>query len=89
MINKTSIFIITALLAGSAMAASIQPGAHLLKDGTTVHVFADGKMGMENRYGVTVPMKEGEIMQTQDGHKFEMKGNELARTSDLLRQGVD
>lgn len=50
-----------------------------LKDGSTVYVFKDGKMAMENRVGRTVGMKAGQVMETKDGQRIIMIGNELAR----------
>lgn len=50
-----------------------------LKDGTTVYVFKDGKMSMEDRVGRVVGMKPGHVMETKDGQKIIMIGNELAR----------
>jgi len=50
-----------------------------LKDGSTVYVFKDGKMAMEDRLGRTVGMKAGHVMETKDGQKIIMVGNELAR----------
>lgn len=51
----------------------------VLKDGTTVYVFKDGKMAMEDRLGRTVVMKPGQVMQTTDGQTLVMIGNEVAR----------
>lgn len=56
----------------------------LLKDGSTVHIFADGKMGMEDRYGRPVSMAEGHSMTTADGRTVIMKGNEVWRVDQLL-----
>ena len=50
-----------------------------LKDGSTVYVFKDGKMGMEDRLGRVVGMKAGHVMETRDGQRIIMIGNELAR----------
>jgi hypothetical protein len=50
-----------------------------LKDGNTVYVFKDGKMSMEDRLGRTQGMKAGHVMETKDGRKIIMVGNELAR----------
>ena len=36
-------------------------------------------MAMENKYGKSVSMKEGTPMETKDGKKIMMKGNELWR----------
>ncbi|GAB3551906.1 hypothetical protein GCM10027343_36710 [Noviherbaspirillum agri] len=55
-----------------------------LKDGSTVHVFKDGKMGMEDKYGRAVRMKEGQIMETKDGQKIAMVGDEVARLDLIL-----
>ena len=52
-----------------------------LKDGSTVHVFKDGKMAMEDKLGRPFRMKAGEMMQTADGQSIAMKGNEVARLS--------
>lgn len=50
-----------------------------LKDGSTVYVFKDGKMAMEDRLGRVIGMKPGHAMETRDGQKIIMIGNELAR----------
>lgn len=56
-----------------------------LKDGSTVHVFKDGKMAMENKFGRPYRMKAGEVMQTIDGQPMAMKGNEVTRLSNGQR----
>jgi|GEM_PF-1349107 hypothetical protein len=56
-----------------------------LKDGSTVYVFNDGKMGMENKYGHASQMGEGHVMETKDGQTMTMVGNETARTDKVLR----
>ncbi len=55
-----------------------------LKDGSIVYVFKDGKMSMENKIGRVVSMKSGHVMETKDGQKIMMVGNELARL-DLIK----
>ena len=55
-----------------------------LKDGSTVHVFADGKMAMQNQYGRAVFMEPGHVMQTAEGKQIAMNGNEIARLEQLL-----
>ena len=50
-----------------------------LKDGATLYVFQDGKMGMEDKFGRPMYMDEGTAMETPDGQKIVMKGNETAR----------
>ncbi len=55
-----------------------------LKDGSTVYLFKDGKMGMENKMGKAVRMKEGQVMETKDGQKIIMIGDEVARLESIL-----
>lgn len=58
-----------------------------LKDGSTVYLFKDGKMGMENKFGKVVRMKEGHVMETADGQRVIMVGDEVARLDTLLKAG--
>ncbi|MCC4115709.1 CopK family periplasmic copper-binding protein [Aromatoleum toluclasticum] len=55
-----------------------------LKDGSTLHVFADGKMAMEDRYGRPFSMDQGHTMETADGNRIAMQGNEVWRLDSLL-----
>ena len=55
-----------------------------LKDGSTVYLFKDGKMGMEDKYGRASRMGEGHVMETKGGQKITMIGNETARTDNVL-----
>ena len=57
-----------------------------LRDGSTVHVFADGKMAMEDKFGRPAHMAPGHVMETRDGKKIVMKGNEVARLDQLLSE---
>lgn len=57
-----------------------------LKDGTTLYVFKDGKMSMENKYGRVISMEPGHIMETKDGKKIIMIGNEVWRLDELLHK---
>ncbi len=57
-----------------------------LKDGSTVYVFNDGKMAMESKYGRAVRMDPGMVMETKDGQKITMVGDEVARLDSLLWQ---
>jgi Copper resistance protein K len=57
-----------------------------LKDGSTLYVFKDGKMGMEDKFGRAMPMKEGTEMETKDGRKFKMTKDEVARMHELLNK---
>ena len=58
-----------------------------LTDGSTLYVFKDGKMSMEDKYGRPVRMKAGQAMQAKDGQRFTMVGDEVARLQLLQIQG--
>ncbi len=65
---------------GSAFAAETETtGAIELKDGTTVHIYKDGKMAMEDKVGRPQKMPEGTPMETKDGEIIMMQGNEVWR----------
>lgn len=55
-----------------------------LKDGATVHVFADGKMAMEDKFGRATSMADGQAMEASDGRQIIMHGNEVGRLGYLL-----
>ena len=75
---KKLLFVAAAgMFALSAFAADEK--SYELKDGSTVHIFKDGKMGMEDKMGRAARMKEGHVMETKDGQKLMMKGDEVWR----------
>lgn len=82
MYKKLLIAAATGMFALSAFAVDIKnvEKSYQLKDGSTVYIFKDGKMGMEDKYGRAASMKEGQVMETKDGNKIMMKGNEIWRT---------
>lgn len=88
MLKKTLIALATGMVALSAYAvdASKVEKSFELKDGSTVYIFKDGKMGMESKTGQSAHMKEGVIMETKDGQKIMMKGNEIWRMEALLHR---
>lgn len=55
-----------------------------LKNGSTVYIFKDGKMGMEDKVGRATYMEPGHVMETKDGKKIIMNGNEIWRVDELL-----
>ena len=57
-----------------------------LKDGSTVYIFKDGKMGMEDKLGRAVRMKQGQVMEAKDGQKIMMHGDEVMRLDNILHQ---
>ena len=78
-----NVLIAVALSALTASAFAVDMGnvekSLPLKDGTTVYIFKDGKMGMEDKLGRAVRMKQGHVMETKDGQKIIMIGDEVAR----------
>lgn len=85
----TKMIIATALMACGAAAFANQTSTIVnsitLQDGSTVHVFSDGKMAMEDSFGRSVSMKEGQAMQARDGRSIAMVGNETARLDSVRR----
>ena len=57
-----------------------------MKDGSTVFIFKGGKMAMEDKYGRATRMDEGKVMETTDGQKVIMHGDEVSRLSPLLKE---
>ena len=55
-----------------------------LKDGSTVHIFKDGKMAMEDRFGRAVRMEPGHVMEARNGEKIKMQGDEVGRLASIL-----
>lgn len=91
MLKKLLMVVATSALASTAFAGH---AAHAeakqvidLKDGSTLYIFKDGKMGMEDKFGRTMRMKSGTVMETKDGQKIIMHGDEVARLETLLQQG--
>ena len=87
MFKKMLLIVAGSMLALSALAvdASKVDKSVELKDGSTVYVFKDGKMGMENKLGKAVRMKAGHVMETKDGKKIIMIGDEVMRLESLLK----
>ncbi len=44
-------------------------------------------MGMEDKYGRATRMKKDTVMETKDGQKIIMHGDEVMRLDNLLHQG--
>lgn len=86
MIKKVLLAATSTMIAMSAFAvdmANVEKAIEL-KDGSNVYIFKDGKMGMENKYGKAVRMKQGQVMETKDGQKIIMIGDEVARLESIL-----
>ena len=58
-----------------------------MKDGSTLYIFKNGKMAMEDKVGRAQRMKPGHVMETKDGQKLIMVGDEVARLDWLLKEG--
>lgn len=58
-----------------------------LKDGSTLYVFKDGKMAMEDKVGRATRMKKDTVMETRDGQKIIMHSDEVMRLDSLLNEG--
>ena len=87
MFKKMLLVVAGSTLALSALAvdASKVEKSVELKDGSTVYLFKDGKMGMENSLGRVTTMKEGHVMDTKDGQRVIMVGNEVMRLETMLK----
>ena len=87
MFKKMLLVVAGATVALSAFAVEMQNVAKSieLKDGSTVYFFKDGKMAMENKLGKVVRMKEGHVMETKDGQRLIMVGDEVARLERVLK----
>lgn len=81
MFKKIALAAVIGLFAMSVQAAdNPKPEKSIaLKDGSTVHIYKDGKMAMESKHGRPQHMKDGQVMETKDGQKIMMKGNEIWR----------
>ena len=89
MYKKLLIAAATGMFALSAFAvdtANVEK-SFALKDGSTVYIFKDGKMGMEDKAGRSASMKDGHAMETKDGQKIMMKGNEIWRVEVIKNPG--
>ena len=58
-----------------------------LKDGSTLYIFKDGKIAMEDRYGRATRMELGTVMETKDGQRIKMESDEVARLQSLIDEG--
>ena len=75
------------VLMSSAAVAGLQPvKTYSLQDGGTLYVFDDGKMGVENQYGLVKSVEPGTLLETATGDQITMVGNETGRVRGLERQ---
>jgi vacuolar-type H+-ATPase catalytic subunit A/Vma1 len=58
-----------------------------LKDGSTVYIFQGAaKWPMEDKFGRAKRMDQDVVMETKDGQKIMMHGDEVSRLDSLLKQ---
>ncbi|MBU0590401.1 MAG: CopK family periplasmic copper-binding protein [Gammaproteobacteria bacterium] len=72
--------------ANNSVASSVKQSIPL-KGGATLHVFADGKMAKEDKYGRASFMMPEEALVSIDGKTIKPVGNEVARLSALIGEG--
>ena len=86
MLRKLLPIIAMSMITASAYAVDASQVAKSipLKDGSTVYIYKDGKMGMEDKFGRAVYMYPGHVMETKDGKKIIMIGNEIWRVDEML-----
>lgn len=72
--------------ASDALANAVQASIEL-RDGSTLHIFKDGKMAKEDAFGRAVYLKRGEVLTAKDGRQITAVGNEVARLERLLKDG--
>lgn len=88
MLNKLMIIAALSAAATTAFAVNMDGVEQTLalKDGSTVYIFKDGKMSMEDKFGRTTRMPPGHVMETRDGQKIIMIGDEVARLDWINRR---
>lgn len=90
MLNKLLMVVAMSAFTATSFAGSYEARAKAkqvveLKDGATVYIFKDGKMAVEDKLGRVVSVKQGIVLETKDGQKINMHGNEMMRLEMLLR----
>lgn len=71
---------ISVVFSNASIATNNHPpieATYQIKDGSKLYVFKGGKMGMEDSKGRAISMRSGVIMETIDGEKIMMYGNEV------------
>lgn len=88
MLKKLLMLVAMSAVTASAFAVDLSQveKSFALKDGSTVYIYKDGKMGMEDKYGRAGYMKPNQVMETKDGKKIIMIGNEVWRVDQMLHK---
>ena len=91
MIRKLNILILSLAAAAPAFAMdaarSEAQQVVSLQNGETLHVFKDGRMAKEGKFGSVLHLSKGEVVQAADGKSITTVGNEVARLNSLLLKG--
>jgi len=91
-VTFTKSAVIAAVLATASIMASaaIPPASGVgaygektvaLQDGSTLHIYKDGLMAMENDFGRPTVVASGHQLREQNGTTIKMNGDEVARLS--------
>jgi biopolymer transport protein ExbD len=84
------VLVVVAMSAIAASAYAVDHGqvdkSFPLKDGSTVYIFKDGKMAMEDKMGNAKRMDKDVVMETKDGQKIMMHGDEVMRLENILKK---
>lgn len=88
MFKKLLAVVAMSAITASAFAVDLSQVAKsiALTDGSTVYIYSDGKMGMEDKYGRAAYMNPGHVMETKDGKKIIMIGNEIWRVNEMVHK---
>lgn len=90
MLKKLAVVALVAALSGSVFAGDIvrreAKQVVELKDGSTLYIFRDGKMAVEDQYGNTKSVNPNTELESKDGQRFRMEGNEVGRLEQLKTQ---
>ena len=57
-----------------------------MKDGSTLYIFKNKKMAMQDKYGRATRMTPGHVMETRDGQQIIMIGDEVAYLNFLIKK---
>ena len=57
-----------------------------LQDGSILYVFQNGKMAVENRFGIATSTRPGTELRAKDGSSITMVGNEVGYLDSFLKE---
>lgn len=58
-----------------------------LKDGSVLHMFPDGKMALEDKWGRPTYLQRGTVLESVDGRRITATSNEVALLDRLISGG--